>query len=235
MTQSQPFTLRCTPHTNCVLPVWLSLWRGAFGRWVCRELWCPSPRRAGRWEGQLWNPQSWGWCAGFWKWRGNAWGPSPTWSSRCSPYCLLHLQTHTDSNVKMEGDTIQKAVCFSSCSSSPVLPGRILVWRFFLSQSGLMASISSTEDARRMLWKLSRERLWLREQLELEASWFKLRRWWGATQGDDWATGPRWDLWGAGWGRKGGSGPSKVCWSSWRSSGQLCRADLGNRKGHHAY
>lgn len=63
--------------------------------------------------------------------------------------------------------------------SSPVLllPGRVLALRFFRSQSGLMASISSTEEARRMLWKLSRERPCDSVQLEPEASGLRLRRW----------------------------------------------------------
>lgn len=74
--------------------------------------------------------------------------------------------------------------------SSPVLPGRILALRFFRSQSGLMASISSTEEARRMLWKLSRERLRDREQLEPDPSGARLCLWWGTTQGDDWVSGP---------------------------------------------
>lgn len=60
---------------------------------------------------------------------------------------------------------------------SPVLPGRMLALRFFRSQSGLMASISSTEEARRMLWKLSRERLCDREQLEADPSGLRLSRW----------------------------------------------------------
>lgn len=82
-----------------------------------------------------------------------------------------------------------------------LLPGRILALRFFLSQSGLMASISSTEEARRMLWKLSRERLCVRVQLEPEPSGLRLRRWWGATQGDDWVRGPTsWALWEGGGG-----------------------------------
>lgn len=71
---------------------------------------------------------------------------------------------------------------------SPVLllPGRTLALRFFRSQSGLMASISSTEEARRMLWKLSRERPCDKVQLETEPSGLRLRRWWGTMQGDDW-------------------------------------------------
>lgn len=100
-----------------------------------------------------------------------------------------------------------------------------------------MASISSTDDARRMLWKLSRERLCDKEQLEPEASGLRLRRWWGATQGDDCVRGPtRWAPCGGGGGGGGGTGGperSKVRWSSWRSSGQLCRADLGEE--HNEY
>lgn len=94
-----------------------------------------------------------------------------------------------------------------------------------------MASISSTEEARRMLWKLSRDRLCDKEQFEPEPSRLRLRRWWGATHGDDWVWGPtRWVLCGGG-GRGGGGGTarlefSKVHWSSWQSSGQSCRPDL---------
>lgn len=83
-----------------------------------------------------------------------------------------------------------------------------------------------------MLWKLSRERLCDSEQLEPETSGLRLRRWWGATQGDDWVRGPtRWAPCGSSGGGGGageGSALSKVRWSSWRSSGQLCRADLRN-------
>lgn len=53
-----------------------------------------------------------------------------------------------------------------------------------------MASISSTEEARRMLWKLSRERLCDSEQLEPDTSGLRLSRWMGAMQGDDWVWGP---------------------------------------------
>lgn len=85
-----------------------------------------------------------------------------------------------------------------------------------------------------MLWKLSRERLCDREQLEPEASGLRLRRWWwwwGATQGDDWVRGPtRWALCEGGVGGTGCPEPSKVRWSSWRSSGQLCSADLETEK-----
>lgn len=71
-----------------------------------------------------------------------------------------------------------------------LLPCRVLLLLLFRSQSGLMASISSTEEARRMLRKLSRERLWLREQLEAEPSGSRLRRCCGATQGEDWVQAP---------------------------------------------
>lgn len=122
--------------------------------------------------------------------------------------------------------------CHFSVSLSPVLllAGRMLPLRFFRSQSGLMASISSTEEARRILWKLSRERLCVREQLETVASGLRLRRW-GTTQGDDWVREPVSGTLcgGGGGGGAGGSEPSRVRWSSQRSSGQLCRADLGSR------
>lgn len=144
--------------------------------------------------------------------------------------------THkADDEVKTTEDN-KRGPLFSTCYVSPVLllPGRTLALRFFRSQSDLMASISSTEEARRMLWKLSRERLCDKVQLEAEPSGLRLRRWWGATQGDDWVWGPtRWAPWGGG--GTGGSEPSKVRWSSWRSSGQPCRADLGSRKGHNVY
>lgn len=115
MTQAQPLSLRCTPNTRCMnLPVWLSLWRGGSGRWVCRELWCPSLRWAGWSGGQVWNPQNWGWSEGFWKWCGTAWGPSPMWSSVCWTYCLLHLHTHrADINLKIKGDITQGLICLS--------------------------------------------------------------------------------------------------------------------------
>lgn len=71
-----------------------------------------------------------------------------------------------------------------------LLPCRVLPLLLFRSQSGLMASISSTEEARRMLWKLSRDRLWLREQLEAEPSGLRLSRCCGATQGEDWVQAP---------------------------------------------
>lgn len=90
-----------------------------------------------------------------------------------------------EEEVKPPRDDESAVTCFS-----PALPGRTLALRFFRSQSGLMASISSTEEARRMLWKLSRERLCDREQFEPEASWLRLRRWCGATHGDDWVSGP---------------------------------------------
>lgn len=115
-----------------------------------------------------------------------------------------------------------------------LLAGRALARRLCRRQSGLMASISSTEDARRILWKLSRERLFDREQLEAEPSGLRLRRW-AATQGDDWVSGPT----GGGrvgcaiGGRWGGVGEmeegpehSRVHWSSWWDSGRLWRADL---------
>lgn len=116
------------------------------------------------------------------------------------------------------------------CSPVLLLPCRMLVLLFFRSQSGLMASISSTEEARRMLWKLSRDRLCDKEQFEPKPSRLGLRWWWGATQGDDWVWGPtRCDLCGGG-GRGGGGTArlafSKVHWSSRQSSGQSCRPDL---------
>lgn len=139
-----------------------------------------------------------------------------------------------DSKVKITVDNSKGHLPFRQPPSSPVLllPGRILALRFFRSQSGLMASISSTEEARRMLWKLSRERLCDREQLEPEPSGLRLRRWWGATQGEDWVRGPTsWVLCGGGGGGgAGGSELSKMRWSSWEPSGQLCRADLGKQK-----
>lgn len=99
----------------------------------------------------------------------------------------------------------QKGEDLPSLRSSPVLPGRTLALRFFRAQSGLMASISSTEEARRMLWKLSRERLRDREQLEAEPSGARLWRWWGTTQGDDWVSGPTsWTR--CEWGSEGGGG-----------------------------
>lgn len=87
--------------------------------------------------------------------------------------------THkADREVKIKGDDRKGRLFFLLPSSSPVLqlPGRILALRFL--QSGLMASISSTDEARRMLWKLSRERLCDMEQLEPEPSGLlRLRRW----------------------------------------------------------
>lgn len=107
-----------------------------------------------------------------------------------------------------------------------LLPCRMLVLRFFRSQSGLMASISSTEEARRMLWMLSRDRLCDKEQFEPEPSRLRLRWWWGATQGDDWVWGPTRCVLCGGGGGAARLAFSKVHWSSWRSSGQSCRPDL---------
>lgn len=151
---------------------------------------------------------------------------------------LFTAPAKTHIQVWIIDNNIKSYLSFFLPPSSPVLllPSRILALRFFRSQSGLMASISSTEEARRMLWKLSRERLCDREQLEPEPSGLRLRRWWGATQGDDCVRGPaRWVLCGGGGGGTGGSELSKVRWSSWRSSGQLCRADLGNKNGCDGY
>lgn len=117
---------------------------------------------------------------------------------------------------------------------SPVLllDGRTLALWFFRSHSDLRASISSTEEARRMLWKLSRERLCVREQLEHEASGLRLRRWRATTQGVDWLRGPtRWATWGGSLGKGiGVSEHRRVRWSSWRSSGHFCRANLESTK-----
>lgn len=134
--------------------------------------------------------------------------------------------------VQQSGKKTSRKTFDPTCASSPVLllASRMLGRRFFRSHSGLMASISSTEEARRMLWKLSRERLCDREQLEAEPSGLRLSRWWGATQGVEWVRGPtRWAPWvWCGGTATGGSEHNKVRWSSWRSSGQLCSADLGN-------
>lgn len=62
---------------SSVLPEWLSLWRCACGRWVCRARWCPFLRPGGRWEGPVWSPRSWAWSVGSCWWRGTAWDPSP--------------------------------------------------------------------------------------------------------------------------------------------------------------
>lgn len=94
---------------------------------------------------------------------------------------LLQLMSHSavGSPISNCSFNISSAVCLwfwfclwvPACSPVLLLAGRMECLR---SHSGFMASMSSTEDARRMLWKLSRERLCVRLQLEVEASGLSL-------------------------------------------------------------
>lgn len=91
----------------------------------------------------------------------------------------------------------------------PPLP--VLLWMgwavlYFRSDAGRMASMSSTDDARRMLWKLSRERLCDRLQLDRETSGLSV---WRTMWDGDWPGGSEERAAGGGC-----SEPSRPRWSS---------------------
>lgn len=88
----------------------------------------------------------------------------------------------------------------------------VLAWRLWqrLSPSPFMVSMSSTEEARRTLCRLSRERL--RARLQLEKAACSARR---SARGDEWVTGG-----------SGAPSPISAAWSSgWVPPGQLGSSD----------